>query len=118
MTFTLDGNGPFKFPSAPDERMPKFPLGALDLIEQFVPELTRVGPQHWRTPEADDLGFPELLFRYPELNDVVPGVPPREPRGSPKRENSSTSVSSVRNVSSSDRNSKDRRLASGGRSPA
>lgn len=76
LVFHFDGNRPFQFQPALDHRARRYPIEA---IERIVPELNRVGPEEWQTPDGEILGLDDLPFHYPQIREFLPDELTHEP---------------------------------------
>ncbi len=78
LAVSFDDNERYTFPSAHEQRGVRL-HAPLEVVEQFVPELTRAGPELWQTPEGDVLDPFGLVQRYPELNQIFSIAMQKEP---------------------------------------
>lgn len=58
---SCNGSNSFELGSSLDPSKLRFPL---EIIERIIPELDRIGPEHWRSSEGEILSLIEVLDRY------------------------------------------------------
>ena len=70
LLFSCDNGSHYEYPFLQDED--EFPI-PVDMIEDFIPDLFRVGPRSWRTSDGRLFDLNEVIARYPHILPMGPG---------------------------------------------
>jgi len=76
LVFSRNGKDPFEYILTPDPKELPFPI---DVIEDVIPDLERIGPRTWRTSEGEVLDLQDVFIRYAHVFPEMPRRPREEP---------------------------------------